>query len=64
VERALPEPWTPSPAQLFDLAMLVLLGGRERTVTEYRALLSDAGWKLEHVIRTGGPFSGLQAVAV
>jgi hypothetical protein len=44
--------------------MLVLLGGRERSESEFRALLGGAGWKLQDVIPTASPFSVLQAVAV
>jgi len=35
-----------------DLQMLVCIGGRERTETEYRALLSTAGFDLQEVIPT------------
>ena len=33
----------PSRAQLFDLNMLVMTGGQERTVSEYGALLARQG---------------------
>ncbi len=39
---------------LMDLNMLVLLGGRERTVHELRILLGSAGWTLDRVIPTRG----------
>jgi hypothetical protein len=64
VEMVVPEPWAPSMVHIFDLAMLVLLGGRERSESEFRALLDGAGWKLQDVIPTASPFSVLQAVAV
>ena len=53
-----------SPAQLFDLNMLVMTGGRERTLSEYGALLAKAGFRLTRIIPTGSPFQVLEAVAL
>jgi hypothetical protein len=39
----------PHPAVDLDLVMLVLTGGRERTVREYRQLLEGAGFRLDDV---------------
>jgi len=47
-----------------DLQMLVCVGGRERTETEYRALLSDAGFDLQEVVNTASPLSLLVAKPV
>jgi O-methyltransferase domain/Dimerisation domain len=41
---------------LGDIQMLVTLGGRERTVEEFKALLQGAGLKLTRVIPTGSDF--------
>jgi hypothetical protein len=46
------------------LNMLVMTGGQERMVSEYRALLAKAGFRLARVIPTGSPFHVLEAVAV
>ncbi|QBJ98126.1 methyltransferase [Rhodococcus sp. ABRD24] len=48
-ERAVPEVVTAEHrrALLADLLMLVLTGGKERTVTEYRALFESAGFTLD-----------------
>ena len=43
--------------------MLVMTGGRERTVEEHRALLAAAGFKLERVIPTSSPYSLVEATA-
>jgi hypothetical protein len=45
----------PDPAKFADLTMLVLVGGRERTVEEYRALCASAGLRLTQAVasRTG-----------
>lgn len=44
LEQAIAEDGRPHPAKLLDLHMLVLLGGRERTEDEWRALLGRAGF--------------------
>jgi hypothetical protein len=46
VEVAVPEDATPSIAKTHDLNMLVLTGGRERTLPQYRTLLAGAGLTL------------------
>lgn len=54
IELVLPEQpghWLPF---LLDLAMLVETGGRERTATEFRTLLSSAGYQLENIIPLQG----------
>jgi O-methyltransferase domain len=45
IEALLPEPPTTSWVNLLDLNMLALFGGRDRTLAEYQALLSRAGWQ-------------------
>jgi hypothetical protein len=42
-------------AKLFDLEMLVIASGKERTEAEYRHLLAGAGWRLSRVIPTESP---------
>ena len=39
----------PHLAKLFDLQMLILLTGRERTLEEYTRLLAGAGWTYRQV---------------
>jgi Spermidine synthase len=64
IEMTIPDANTPSPGQLFDLNMLVMTGGQERTQSEYGALLAQAGFRLSRVIGTGSPFHIIEAVAV
>jgi hypothetical protein len=50
VETILPSGDQPSFANLFDLNMLVMTGGRERTEAEFRRLLTRAGFRLSGLI--------------
>lgn len=51
-----------SPSKIIDLNMMVLSGGQERTVDEFRYLLSAAGFTLTSVWPTRSPSSLIQAV--
>ena len=62
VERLVPEGNQPSEAKLFDVNMLVVLGGLERTTLEYRNILDKAGFDVARVIPTTAPVSILEAV--
>lgn len=62
VESVVPEGNEPSFSKWMDLQMLVMTGGRERTASEYRALLSAAGFEMTGVIPTPSPVSIVEAV--
>jgi hypothetical protein len=62
IEPVLPDDNHPSPAQLFDLNMLVMIGGQARTAGEYGSLLAQAGFRLNRTIPTGSPSHVLEAV--
>jgi hypothetical protein len=66
VEMAIPEMADPAPATQIaarsDLNMLVNLGGRERTETEFRALFEQAGFQLTRIIPTPTPWSLIEGV--
>jgi hypothetical protein len=64
IEMTIPDTNDPSPGVLFDLNMLVMTGGQERTQSEYGALLATAGFRLNRVVPTGSPFHVLEAIAV
>jgi hypothetical protein len=51
-------------AKLSDLNMLVMLGGRERTVDEYSALFEAAGFRLVEAVPTKGWLRVLEATPV
>ncbi|MBO9574673.1 MAG: hypothetical protein J7494_02950 [Sphingobium sp.] len=61
IERVVPEQVGPADIDVVrgDLVMLSV-GGRERTEADYRALLADAGLRLDRVIPIDGNFSALE----
>lgn len=61
VELVLPEGNDPFLGKWLDLHMLVLLGGQERTVAQYAALLRAAGFELLGVIPTTAQQSIVEA---
>lgn len=64
IERVVPPGNGPSEAKLFDISMLVVVGGQERTEAEYRMLFQVAGFELTRVIPTGSPHSLIEGVPV
>ncbi len=52
----------PSFGKLLDLNMLVMMGGRERTETEFRSLLQAAGFQLTRIIPTVSSMSAIEAI--
>ena len=44
MEHVVPGPDTPHFSKLFDIQILVMLTGRERTLEEYAGLLEETGW--------------------
>ncbi|HEX6810611.1 MAG TPA: methyltransferase [Planctomycetota bacterium] len=63
VEGVVPAGDEPHPSKWLDIIMLNVPGGRERTRTEYEALLAAAGLRLERIVATRSPVSVLEAVA-
>jgi hypothetical protein len=63
VEMIPPAGDAPHPSKMLDMAMLVLLGGQERTETEYAALLEKAGFRLVRVAPTETATSVVEAAA-
>ncbi|NMH99551.1 hypothetical protein HF526_19855 [Pseudonocardia sp. K10HN5] len=61
VEMVLPEGDEAHPGKVLDLAMLALVGGRERTGEEYRELLADAGLELTRIVPTAPAVSVVEA---
>ncbi|HEV8390659.1 MAG TPA: methyltransferase [Dongiaceae bacterium] len=61
IERVVPVGNAPAEAKLFDINMMVVAGGRERTEIEYRLLFEEAGLALERAAATRSPLSLLVA---
>ncbi|WP_254625098.1 acetylserotonin O-methyltransferase [Myxococcus sp. CA051A] len=62
VETVLPGDNVSHFGNLYDMAMLVLVGGQERTGTEYTALLEKAGLRIHRVLPTYMPPSVVEVV--
>jgi C-methyltransferase len=64
VEFVIPNHDREFPGKWVDLEMLLNLGARERTATEYRDLLSQAGFRMTQVVQTASPLSLVEANGV
>ena len=62
VEMVLPEGDAPHPGKLLDMVMLTVPGGEERTPSQYRALLDQAGFRMTRVVPTASLVSIVEAV--
>jgi O-methyltransferase domain/Dimerisation domain len=62
IERVIPAANTPSEAKLFDINMLVTVGGLERTEDEHRKLLEQSGFELTRFVPTTSPLSLIEGV--
>jgi hypothetical protein len=62
VDTVLPEDARPHPSKMLDLLMLMFPGGRERTASEWRDLLAQAGVTLTQIVPTKAPDSVIEAV--
>lgn len=52
LEQVIPDDSRPHPAKLLDLHMLVLLGGRERSESSWRRLLTESGFEFVGIDRS------------
>jgi hypothetical protein len=64
VEQLIDAIGTPGFTPLLDLNMLVLFDGRERTLDEFKALFTAAGFRFASATPTSTPFVLIEAVAV
>ncbi len=62
VEWALREGNAPSAGKFTDVVMMLMTGGKERTVEEYRDLLSQSGFRLNQVISTACDLNLIEAL--
>jgi O-methyltransferase domain/Dimerisation domain len=61
LERLLKPANQPDPARHMDMNMMVLMAGQERTESEFRALLAEAGFSLTRVIPTRVPWQIIES---
>lgn len=61
IEMIVPPGNEPHQAKLYDLTMMVMLGGRERTRHEFEDLLAGAGLRLVQIVETNAPLSVIEA---
>jgi O-methyltransferase/methyltransferase family protein len=64
IEWDLSEANLPSQGKVADVTMMVLTGGKERTIEEYRELLESASFRLNQVISTDAGFNVLEALPI
>lgn len=62
IERVISDSAQSAEAKLFDINMLVTVGGRERTGQEYRTLLAQANFTVVRVLPTDSPLTIIEAV--
>jgi hypothetical protein len=60
IEQLLPSESRPHPNSTMDMVMMFLLGGRQRTLPEWRALAESSGLELVHTIPTETNYTYLE----
>jgi len=64
VEFDLPDSSAPSRGKFTDVTMMVVTGGKERTIAEYSSLFSNAGFRLNRAVPTPSGFNVIEALPV
>jgi ubiquinone/menaquinone biosynthesis C-methylase UbiE len=64
LERLVAQPNEDPEAKFFDLFMMTVTGGRERTREEFAALFAEAGFRLDAVTRTGTPICIIEGTPI
>jgi hypothetical protein len=64
LESVLPERSSSDFGMMLDLEMLIAVGGKERTRSEWVDLLGRAGFRLDRVVRTAAPVAIVETVPV
>lgn len=62
VDSVVPTDGRFSPAKFMDLTMMLVVGGKERTEDEFRALLEASGWRLNRIIPTASALSIIEGL--
>lgn len=61
IETVVPDGNDPSPSKLFDMFMMLLPDGQERSEAQFRAILDASGFALTGITPTASPVSVLEA---
>ncbi len=61
LESVVPDDNNPHFAKMTDIGMLTIVGGRERTAAEYKALLAAGGFTLDRILPSATPYSFVEA---
>ena len=61
-EMVIPPGNDPHVGKLLDLEMLIMVGGRERTESEFRDLLAAAGLRLARIVPTSSPMCIIEGI--
>src|SRR5262245_30714717 len=64
VDRVIDPPNAPDPKKFFDVAMMLMPGGRERNEPEWKALYDAAGFRVTRIIPTPAPHSVIEGAPV
>jgi hypothetical protein len=59
-EQVIPNTNTPHPNKTMDIVMMVLLGGRQRTLADWREIVEPIGFHLHAVLETASIFTVLE----
>jgi O-methyltransferase len=60
-ELVVPEDDAPHAAKIIDLTMMAMLGGRERTESQWRRLLQEGGFIVDRITSGSGIYSAIEA---
>lgn len=61
IELVVPEDGAPHATKVIDFTMMAMLGGKERTESQWRRLLEDGGFTLDRVIAGSGMYVAIEA---
>jgi len=64
VDRVIGPPNAPDPKKFYDVAMMLMPGGRERSEPEWKALYAAAGFRVTRILPTPVPHSVIEGVPV
>jgi hypothetical protein len=64
VDRVIDPPNAPDPKKFFDVAMMLMPGGRERSEPEWKTLYAAAGFRVTRIVPTPAPHSVIEGVPV